>query len=67
MCAFCGESVETAEPDPCAMIVGTNWRGASEAQQEQQFFTHAECLLSRLHTEVAAEAVVLHQDNGLRS
>jgi hypothetical protein len=61
MCAFCGDSVETAHPDPCALIVVTNWRGPDEGQQEQQFFAHAACMLTSLHPEVAAEAVVLHQ------
>jgi hypothetical protein len=49
MCAFCGDSVETAHPDPCALIVVTNWRGPDEGQQEQQFFAHAACMLTSLH------------------
>ena len=67
MCAFCGDSVETADPDPCALVVVTNWRSPEEAQQEQQFFAHAACVLTRLHPEVAAEAAVLHPGNGLGS
>ncbi|MCW2703292.1 MAG: hypothetical protein JWQ37_1287 [Blastococcus sp.] len=66
MCAFCGESVEKAEPDPCALILLTNWRSLSQDQAEQQFFTHAACLLSRMYSEVVAEAGVLHQRNELR-
>jgi len=61
MCAFCGDSVETVDPDPCALIVVTNWRGLDDAQQEQQFFAHAACMLTRLHPQVAAEAGLLQQ------
>jgi len=59
MCAFCGQEAETQEADPCALIVVANWRAPSAEQREQQFFTHADCLRSRMHPEVAAEADVL--------
>jgi hypothetical protein len=57
MCAFCGETVDTLVAlDPCALIVVANWRGAEEAQREQQFFAHANCLLRLLHPDVADPA-----------
>jgi hypothetical protein len=59
MCAFCGQGVETLGVDPCALVVVANWRAPSAQQREQQFFTHAACLRSRMHPEVAAEAEVL--------
>jgi hypothetical protein len=59
MCAFCGQDVETLGVDPCALVVVANWRASSTQQREQQFLAHAECLRSRMHPEVAAEAEVL--------
>jgi len=59
MCAFCGQGVETLGVDPCALVVVAIWRTSSTQQREQQFFTHAECLRSRMHPEVVAEAEVL--------
>lgn len=55
MCAFCGEGVPTVGLDPCALIVVTKWREPA-AQQEQQFFAHATCVLGAFHPEVAATA-----------
>jgi hypothetical protein len=59
MCAFCGQGVETQSVDPCALVVVANWRAPGDQQREQQFFAHADCLRSRMHPEVAAEADVL--------
>jgi hypothetical protein len=59
MRAFCGEGVEAQRVDPCALVVVANWRAPSAPQQKQHFFTHADFLPSRMHPEVAAEAVVL--------
>jgi hypothetical protein len=63
MCAFCGETVETLVGlDPCLLIVVGNWRGTEEAQREQQFFAHANCLLTRFHPDAAGSAWVLIGD-----
>jgi hypothetical protein len=62
MCAFCGEAVETTGVDPCALVVVAGWRGDEEAQREQQFFSHADCLRVRLHPDVSAHADVLDAD-----
>jgi hypothetical protein len=62
MCAFCAETVETAGVDPCALVVVTSWWAPEEAQREQQFFCHADCLRNRLHPKVAVHAEVLDAD-----
>ena len=59
MCAFCGETVESAGVDPCALVVIPNWRSRGDDQREQQFFAHATCLRSRMHPDVAVHAEVL--------
>jgi hypothetical protein len=59
MCAFCGGAAEGGEVDPCALIVVSRWHAAEAEQREQQFFTHAHCLLARLHPDAAAVADVL--------
>lgn len=56
MCAFCGESVESGAVDPCSFITVRRWDRKPQRSDEQQFFTHAECLLARMHPDVAAEA-----------
>jgi hypothetical protein len=40
-------------------MVVPNWAGPEDQQSEQQFFTHAECLRTRLHPEVSPHAEVL--------
>jgi hypothetical protein len=63
MCAFCGETVETGDLDPCVLIVDTRWRRPVADQRSQQFFTHAECLSGLLHPVVRGEAFVLDIDD----
>lgn len=58
-CALCGERVEDGPVDPCASIVVNRWRAPEEQQEEQQFFTHAACLLSVLRPDALAHAPVL--------
>jgi hypothetical protein len=59
MCAFCGQGVQRGDVDPCALVVIANWRALEEEWREQQFFTHAECLRTRLHPKAAANAFCL--------
>jgi hypothetical protein len=59
MCAFCGEGVEETGLDPCGLIVIAGWAGPDEQQSEQQFFSHAGCLRTRMHPDVAVHAGVL--------
>jgi hypothetical protein len=59
ICAFCGAGIEEAGLNPCALMVVSGWAGPEDDQLEQQLFTHAECLRSRLHPDVAAHADVL--------
>jgi hypothetical protein len=42
--------------------VVANWRGTEEAQREQQFFAHANYLLTRFHPDAAGSAWVLIGD-----
>jgi hypothetical protein len=62
MCAFCAEGVEETELDPCALVVIAGWAGSEDQQSEQQFFSHAECLRTRLHPDVAVHAEILAPD-----
>ncbi len=64
MCAFCGETVPTDGVDPCALVVVPNWRTPEDEQREQQFFTHAACLRTHLHPDVAVHAEVLDAADG---
>ncbi len=64
ICAFCGEPVDESAIDPCALVVITGWAGPEDAQSEQQFFSHAECLRARLHPDVAVHAEVLDPAGG---
>ena len=64
ICAFCGEAVDEAGLDPCALVVVTGWAGPEDDQLEQQFFTHAACLRTRLHPDVAVHADVLDATSG---
>ena len=62
MCAFCGEGVENDAVDPCALVVIAKWRAPEADQQSQQFFTHAQCLRTRMHPDAAAYALSLEPD-----
>ncbi|MGZ4571023.1 MAG: hypothetical protein ACXVX8_02705 [Blastococcus sp.] len=62
MCAFCGAGIDDSGVDPCAILVIAKWRAPEEQQQEQQFFTHAECLRARLHPDAARVAFSLDED-----
>jgi hypothetical protein len=55
MCAFCGKIADTATADSCAMVVVTNWRGFRAEGSEHRFFAHTNCLVSRMHDDVAAD------------
>ena len=59
MCCFCGESVDETVIDPVALVVWNRWRRPEEEQMSQQFFTHAECLRSRMVSEAAGNAPTL--------
>jgi hypothetical protein len=59
MCCFCGETVEDAGPDPCALMVWIHWRRPEDEQMSQQFFAHADCLRSRMVESAAKSAPTL--------
>jgi hypothetical protein len=67
MCAFCGEGIEDDGVDPCALVVIAKWRVPEAEQQEQQSFTHAGCLRTRMHADAAGVALSLdaHWDGDL--
>ncbi len=56
MCCFCGETLEEVGLDPCSLLVTDHWRRAEDEQFSQQFFTHADCLRSRLVASAAGIA-----------
>ena len=64
LCAFCGKTVDDVALDPCALVVVSKWGSEEAEQREQQFFTHAKCLLDGMHPDVRSEAYVLdpHSD-----
>lgn len=62
MCAFCGNGIERAGVDPCGLLIIANWRAPREEWREQQFFTHADCLRTRMHPDAAANAATLDAD-----
>jgi len=59
MCAFCGETVETGDLDPCNLIVSTRWDRPPVDQREQEFLAHADCVRRSLHPIARAAAFVL--------
>ena len=65
MCAICGQGVDDSEPDPCALIVVSRWRGPEAQQREQQFFAHAGCLSTVLHPDALGQAEVLNPQSDL--
>lgn len=65
MCALCGQGIDDGDLDPCALIVVGKWRAPEREQREQQFFTHAQCLLEVLHPEAQGVAGVLDISRGM--
>ncbi|GAA3511629.1 hypothetical protein GCM10022262_39740 [Georgenia daeguensis] len=63
--AFSGKTVDDVALDPCALIVVSKWSSEEMEQREQQFFTHARCLLAGLHPDVRSEADVLDPQSDL--
>ena len=42
-CCFCGDSIEKAFVDPCALVFIARWDRSEDEQASQQFWCHAEC------------------------
>ena len=49
-CCFCAQPIIETSVDPCALIIVVDWKhDKDDADNDQQFFTHAQCFVDRLH------------------
>lgn len=57
LCGLCGEGIDRDDPNPCAMIIVSNWSGPESEQVGQQFWCHEECFARVLHERVRGELI----------
>ncbi|NNN06956.1 MAG: hypothetical protein HKL90_13750 [Elusimicrobia bacterium] len=61
-CCFCGLGIELKRPDPCELILATNFGSDEALRQRQGLFCHAVCLSQRMQASIAFSVIDREED-----